>query len=270
MQHSADSIPSQEQARRAEVERDPLRWILDALSSLEDDPDDPPPTIVSCEEVRGCSVSCGGSFSLEWLDAICVDASARRWSLSLAVGFDSGSYWQQPESEIVATWELQGAADMDHIEGYAGEVLVEAEKPVVQQGGDALTMFAAARDALRSERDRLMAEKDRIDGQIAAIDAALAPSPVQTSPEVFSGKFSSAPASRNTGITGRGATAAIRALFMAAPDRRVDFSQIVAAVGSGSRAGALCQNMLRSGQIKKIRTGKFIGTDKLVQFAAAD
>jgi len=266
----ADSIPSQEQARRLEVERDPLRWILDVLSSLEDDPDDPPPTIVACEEVRGCGVSYGGRFSLERLDAICVDASGRRWSLSLAVGFDSGSYWEQPESEIVGTWELmQQGADMDHIEGYEGEVLVEAEKPVAQQGGDVLTMFAAARDALRSERGRLMAEKSRIEGQIAAIDAALAPA--QVLPEVTKGKFASATEPQKPhGIAGRGATAAIRAMFMAAPDRRVDFSQIATAVGSRSRAGALCQNLLRSGQIKKIRTGKFVATDKLAEFAVAD
>lgn len=122
---------------------------------------------------------------------------------------------------------------------------------------DPLRQFARAREALRGERARLVKQREAIDRQIAEIDAVLVPA---SKPTGASGRI----------IVGPGSTQKIRKLFLAAPKRRVTYKEVAAFVGSTQRAGAFIQNLIKSGQVRRLKQGAYEATDKLVQMAAEE
>lgn len=274
-----DSLAAEEVRRRVEIEQDPMRWILDVLESAEWDARRPPPDLMSCERVE-VEVAYGGRVSRESCEAICTDVLGYRWRLKLSVSNDAGGYWEQPGQEVEGDWKREGQ-DMDEhmseqaiqaIEDSANEqaapVAVPVEAAVEQDeirsnleelSQSPLRQFARAREALRGERARLVAARETIDRQIVEIDAALAPS-----------TRSPGPKSLERSITGPGSTQKIRKLFIAAPKRRVTYKEVAAFVGSTQRAGAFIQNLIKSGQVRRLKQGAYEATDKLVQMAAEE
>lgn len=271
MLETDDSVDAQETARRIEIEQDPMRWILDVLESLEHDADDPPPDVAWCESAA-VSVRYGSRRNRESVHAVCRDTSGDRWSVLLAVDHDAGGYWEQPDSEIQAHWKLiREPNTMERVEeeNRPAEVSAQAvaERPRAAEPeprNDALAAFASARAALHAERERLMVSRSEIDRQIAEIDAVLSPAPAASQ------AAAEAPAMPDTPVRGPGSTAAIRKLALSSEGRKFTFGQVVKLVGNSSRAGALVQNMMRSGQVKKLGKGRFAGTDRMVEIAAQD
>ena len=269
-----DDASDEEERRRIEIASDPMRWILDVLESAEWDADNAPPDVISCESVE-VQVSFGGRRSREACTAVCTDIRGDRWQLTLSIASDAGGYWEQPDQDIEANWRRE--PDMTEI---ADRVLVEttsepaaptnaAPTNAEPSGEDPLLRgplraFAEARQALRRERQLLIEKRSAIDAEIAAIDAELAPAaaPAATRQRGF------AP-SKTTG-SGVGSTKRIRQVFVASADRRVTFEAIVDLIGSSGRAGALMQNLIRSGQVKRLGSGVYKATDKLIEMAERD
>jgi len=260
------SVAAQEEARLIEIEQDPMRWILDVFESMEHDAEDPPPDVAWCESAT-VTVSYGGKRSSERVSAVCVDTSGERWNITLEVGHDSGGYWEQPESDIEASWQRirEDYETMDTNEVSKSTESTEQNghaAPEVASANEALVAFEAARARLVEERARLVEERARIDAQIAGIDAVIYPAE------------RSAPAPVAMPVTGKvsgpGSTVAIRRLFVVQAKNRVTFAEIRSLVGSASRAGALVQNLVRSKQVKRLNAGTYEATEKLLALAAQD
>jgi hypothetical protein len=270
MLEEADDLSAQAEARCIEIEHDPMRWILDVFESMDHDAADPPPNVVLCESAVA-SVKYGGRRNRESVQAVCLDEWGDRWEVSLAVDHDAGGYWEQPESDIEASWkriredyEMMDANEVfeSTTEQNSHAAPEAAAPPEVASANGALAAFEAARSRLVEERARLVEERARIDAQIAGIDAVIYPAkrsaPVAV-PVPVTGK-----------VSGPGSTVAIRRMFVTRPKHRVTFAEIRSLVGSASRAGALVQNLIRSKQVKRLNSGTYEATEKLLKLAAED
>lgn len=121
----------------------------------------------------------------------------------------------------------------------------------------AMTAFASARDALVAERKKLVEAQESVLRQIAEIDFVLGT------------KIDARPAKADTNRLS-GATVKLRAAFAGAPNNRLTTEQAKACLPKAEQAHALLHNMLRSKQIRRVRSGVYEALPKLFDLMKQD